>query len=112
VLLATEQQPAHRLTKLASRLLALTAVRSATLRLAEPHEFEDLRGASPIWRVPADKLKLGVERKRDDAFEFIVPLSPQAVDIVKVAITLSRGGVEGLSSAACASPAVRSATRR
>jgi len=96
VLLATEQQPAHPLTKLASRLLALTAVRSATLRLAEPHEFEDLDGPEPIWRVPASKLKLGVEHKRDPAFEFIVPLSRQAVEVVKVAIGFSAGGFEGL----------------
>ncbi len=89
VLAKTEKQPGHPLTKLASRFLALTATRSATLRMAERQEFEDLDGAAPIWRVPASKMKLGVERKRDDAFEFIVPLSRQAVETLKVAISFS-----------------------
>nr|WP_246616993.1 integrase arm-type DNA-binding domain-containing protein [Sphingomonas yunnanensis] len=96
VLAGSERQPGHPLTKLASRLLALTAVRSATLRLAEKHEFEDLDGAEPIWRVPATKMKLGVERKQDAAFEFLVPLSRQAVETVKVAIAFSGAGNPGL----------------
>ena len=77
VLRAVEQQPGHPLTKLASRLLALTAVRSGVLRLAEASEFEGLDGPSPIWRIPASKMKLVVERKEDAAFEFIVPLARQ-----------------------------------
>ncbi len=95
VLAKTEAQPGHPLTKLASRLLALTAVRSATLRMAERAEFEDLDGDAPIWRVPAAKMKLGVERKRDDAFEFLVPLSRQAVETVKVAIAFSGAEAKG-----------------
>jgi integrase len=91
VLTATEGQPGHPLTKLASRLLALTAVRSGVLRAAEPHEFEDLDGEAPLWRIPAAKMKLVVERKRDVAFEFLVPLSREAVETVKVAIAFSRG---------------------
>ncbi len=96
VLAESERQPGQPLTKLASRLLALTAVRSATLRYAEVREFEDLDGASPIWRVPASKMKLGVDRKQDDAFEFIVPLSRQAVETVKVAIGFSGKDATGL----------------
>lgn len=96
VLETSEKQPGQPLTKLASRLLALTAVRSATLRNAEVSEFEDLDGSAPIWRVPAAKMKLGVERKQDDAFEFIVPLSRQAVETVKVAIGFSGKNATGL----------------
>ncbi|TCP33295.1 phage integrase family protein [Sphingomonas sp. BK235] len=96
VLADSERQPGHPLTKLASRLLALTAVRSATLRMAEKHEFEELDGAEPIWRVPAAKMKLGVERKRDAAFEFVVPLSRQAVETVKIAIAFSGKDNPGL----------------
>jgi len=96
VLTESERQPGHPLTKLASRLLALTAVRSATLRHAEVREFEDLDGDTPIWRIPARKMKLGVERKQDDAFEFIVPLSRQAVETVKVAIAFSGRNATGL----------------
>ncbi len=86
VLRTVEAQPGHPLTKLASRLLALTAVRSGVLRLAEPKEFEDLDGPNPIWRIPAAKMKLVLERKEDAAFEFIVPLAPQSVELVKMAI--------------------------
>ncbi|MFC3579551.1 tyrosine-type recombinase/integrase [Sphingomonas hylomeconis] len=91
ILRKVEQQPGYPLTKLASRLLALTAVRSGVVRWAEASEFEDLDGASPIWRIPAAKMKLLKERKEDAAFEFIVTLSRQAVETVKVAIEFSRG---------------------
>jgi integrase len=92
VLRAVEQQPGHPLTKLASRLLALTAVRSGVLRLAEASEFEGLDGPSPIWRIPASKMKLVVERKEDAAFEFIVPLARQSVELVKLAIEFTGPG--------------------
>lgn len=89
VLKKVEHQPGHPLTKIASRLLALTAVRSGVLRLAEPNEFEGLDGPAPIWRVPAAKMKLTQERKEDGAFEFIVPLARQSVELVKLAMALS-----------------------
>ena len=92
VLKKVEQQPAQPLTKLASRLLALTAVRAGVLRLAEPQEFEGLDGAEPIWRIPAAKMKLVVERKQDAAFEFIVPLSRQAVETVQLAMEFGGRG--------------------
>jgi integrase len=95
VLTKTEEQPGHPLTKLASRLMALTASRSAPVRLAERHEFEGLDGPEPIWRIPAAKMKLGIERKRDDAFEFIVPLSRQAVATIEVAIGFSGATAPG-----------------
>ncbi len=86
VLQRTEAQRQHPTSRLASRLLALTAVRSGVLRLATPAEFEDLDGSKPQWRIPASKMKLVRERKNDPSFEFIVPLSDQAVDVVKVAL--------------------------
>jgi integrase len=92
VLRSVEQQPAHPLTKLASRFLALTVVRSGVLRMAEPAEFEDLDGPAPIWRIPAAKMKLVVERKDDATFEFIVPLAWQAVETVKLAMEFSGKG--------------------
>jgi integrase len=78
-------------TKVASRLLALTAVRPGIVRLAEPDEFEGLDGKEPIWRVPAAKMKLTRARKQDSTFEFIVPLSQQAVEAVQAALALSKG---------------------
>jgi len=91
LLLAAEAEPGRALTKLASRLLAVTAVRSAPLRYAEPHEFE-LDSEAPVWRIPAEKMKLSVEQKRSEAFEFVVPLSPHAVEIVKLALQFNTGG--------------------
>ena len=91
LLVAAEKEPGHPLTKLASRLLALTAVRSGSLRHAEPHEFE-LDCDGPIWRIPAAKMKLSIVDKQSEAFDFIVPLAPQAVEVVKHALKLTEGG--------------------
>lgn len=86
VLIKTEKlQRTWWATRLASRLLALTAARPGVVRMAERGEFM-LEGKEPIWRVPAAKMKLLEERKRDRAFDFIVPLSHQAVATVKAAI--------------------------
>ena len=85
LLKAAEAAPGHPLTKLASRFLALTAVRSGSLRHAEWPEFEDLETASPIWRIPPTKMKLDLVQKQQEAYEFIVPLAPAAVEIVKLA---------------------------
>ncbi len=78
-------------TKLASRLLALTAVRPGPLRMAEKAEFRDLDGAEPVWRIPAAKMKLSLRNKSDAAFDFFVPLAPQAVEIVRKAMALTGG---------------------
>ncbi|WP_231958670.1 tyrosine-type recombinase/integrase [Altererythrobacter sp. B11] len=76
-------------TRLASRLLALTAARPGVLRLAERSEFEQLDGKAPLWRIPAEKMKLTRERKKDASFEFVIPLSRQAVAVVKAAMEAS-----------------------
>lgn len=74
---------------LASRLLALTAARPGVVRMAEKHEFEDLDGESPIWRIPAAKMKLTRERRIDASYEFVVPLSHQAVATVRAALEIA-----------------------
>ena len=81
-----ESEPAQPSTKLASRLLALTAARPGNVRLAEAHEFEDLQGPQPIWRIPAEKMKLELAESEDDAFEFVIPLARQSVELLEVAI--------------------------
>lgn len=77
------------LTKLASRLLALTAVRPGIVRAARWKEFEgidwdapDMDAPKAIWRVPAERMKLELEDKDDEAFEHIVPLPRQAVEVL------------------------------
>ncbi|HEX8583078.1 MAG TPA: integrase arm-type DNA-binding domain-containing protein [Allosphingosinicella sp.] len=92
LLKTSEESPAHPLTKLASRLLAITAARPGILRRAEPHEFLDLDGSAPIWHIPADKMKLTVDRKEDETFDFLIPLPTQAVAIVKAALRVVGDG--------------------
>ena len=77
-------------TRLASRLLALTAVRPGVLRLAEKTEFHGLGTPAPLWRIPAAKMKLSLARKGDAAFDFVVPLAPQAAATVHAALAASK----------------------
>jgi integrase len=77
VLAAAEAVPAHPITRLGLRLLALTAVRPGELRGARPGEF-DLDGA--IWQIPAERMKM--KRPHD------VPLSRQAIEVVRAATRL------------------------
>lgn len=83
------QQEVYWATRLASRLLALTAARPGVVRMAERKEFEGLDGEEPIWRIPAEKMKLTRERKRDASFEFVMPLSRQGAETVKAAMAAS-----------------------
>lgn len=83
---AVEALPAHPLTKLASRLIALTAVRPGVVRFTPRiAEFEELDGEAPLWRIPPERMKLPLEEKEDESFEFLVPLSRQAVDVIVTA---------------------------
>lgn len=65
------------------QLLLLTGVRTAELRYASPDQFDLEAG---LWRVPADtvkQLKKRVRLEGDAVPDYIVPLSKQAVDIVR-----------------------------
>jgi len=99
VLRAAEASGASPVTKLASRLLALTAVRPAVVRGVTWDEFEDidwdgdLLGPSrPIWRVPAARMKLILDRKDEESFEHIVTLPWQAVEVLRTARRLTGRG--------------------
>lgn len=61
----------------------LTWVRTKELRLAVKSEFEGLDGKAPIWRIPADRMKMGREH--------LVPLSAQAAQIAKSMISVASG---------------------
>jgi integrase len=94
LLLASEAAPGHPLTKLAARLMALTAMRSGPLRAAERHEFIGLDSDTPEWRIPAHKMKLREHQARQgDAYDFTVPLAPAAVEIVQLAMQFTSGGL-------------------
>ena len=68
-------------TRLALQLLSLTFVRPGELRMAEWSEF-DLDGA--VWTIPAARMKMRREHR--------VPLSRQALAIIRELRSISRGG--------------------
>jgi len=84
-----ESDPAHPVTLLALRLLALTVVRPGELRYATWQEFEDLDGLHPLWRIPSDRMKGDLERKGEWDGDHLVPLSRQAVQVIEVLRTLT-----------------------
>jgi integrase len=63
------------ITKLGLTILVLTFVRTGELRFAKWSEFENLDGTEPLWRIPAERMKL----RRPH----LVPLSSQAVSALK-----------------------------
>ncbi len=78
-----EAEPAYPVTKLALRMLALTSVRSGELREMRWVEIEEMDGEKPLWRAPAERMKM----KR----EHLVPLSLQAVDVLTAARLVAGG---------------------
>ena len=90
VLRTMEDTTSGPLTKLASRLLALTVVRPGVVRAATWKEFEgidwdDVTADAPdaIWRIPPERMKLDMDSKDDEVFEHLVPLPPQAVEVLR-----------------------------
>jgi integrase len=84
-----EDDFARPITRLALRLLALTAVRPSELREARWTEFEDLGGDMPLWRIPANRMKGDLARKQELEGDHLVPLAPQSVAVLKVAMQLT-----------------------
>lgn len=70
-------------TKLAVLLIAHTFVRTSEVRFAAWDEFEDLEGELPLWRIPAERMKMRREH--------LVPLTPQVVQLLEKIRALSRG---------------------
>jgi integrase len=90
VLIAAEASGASPITKLASRLLALTQSRPGMVRGVSWDEIEGIDWTDtrygpelPIWRVPAARMKLVLDLKDEEAFEHIIPLPWQAVDALR-----------------------------
>lgn len=89
---AVDASSAYPLTKLASRLLGLTFVRPGLVATAKWAEIEGIdwsdpksgmTSGAPIWRLSAERMKLKKKEKADQAFDHIVPLPPQAVDVLR-----------------------------
>lgn len=92
VLADAEGSGASPVTKLGSRLLALTAVRPGVVRGVGWDEFEAIDWQAPaapgshpdaLWRVPAGRMKLVLDRKDEEAFEHLVTLPWQAVAVLQ-----------------------------
>lgn len=90
ILARTEATPAHPITKLAMRLLALTAVRPGTLTATPWHEFPI---GADMWQIPAARMKLSRQLKGDERRDHFVPLSRQAVEVIEAARALSGGSL-------------------
>ena len=78
-------------TKFALRLLALTAVRPNEIQNARWAELEDLDGAEPLWRIPAARMKGDQDRKAEEEGDHLVPLSRQAVEVIRALRPLTGG---------------------
>lgn len=87
-----EEDLARPVTRLALRLLALTAVRPNEIRGALWEEFEDLDGKAPLWRIPAARMKGKIERKEELGGDHLVPLAPQSVEVLRALWPLTGGG--------------------
>lgn len=87
---AVDRSTSDIMTKLASRLLALTVVRVGVLREATWAEFEGIDWSQPdapapgaLWRIAANRMKLEVEDKGNEAFGHEVSLPSQAVAVLR-----------------------------
>jgi integrase len=92
MILAAEEDNARPITRLGLRMLALTAVRPSELRGAEWAEFEDLDGKLPLWRIPSARMKGDLDRKEETGGDHLVPLTAQAVSVLRAIWPLTGGG--------------------
>lgn len=74
-LVKLREDEAVELTHLAIHFTLLTWSRTVETRFASVAEIENLGGSEPLWRIPADRMKMRNEH--------LVPLSRQTVEIVK-----------------------------
>jgi integrase len=93
----SETSGVYPVTALASRLLALTAVRPGVVRGARWAEFHGIdwetgETRKPVWHIPAERMKLSLDRKDEEAFDHIAPLPPQAVAVLLATRPLSGRG--------------------
>jgi len=93
---AVDCSTAGSVAKLASRFLALTVPRVGILRTATWSEFEgidwdrdDQPSSRAVWRIPAQRMKLDVEDKGEPGFSHDIPLSLQAVEVLRAARILT-----------------------
>lgn len=87
-----EEDHARPITRLALRLLALTAVRPSEVRGARWDEFENLNDSHPLWRIPSARMKGDLRRKEDIGGDHLVPLAPESLCVLRALWPLTGGG--------------------
>lgn len=92
MLMKAEKETAHPVTKLALRILALTAVRPGTLITTPWAEWRDLDERDPLWQIPAERMKLRLMHKDDEARDHLVPLVKQTVEAIGALLTATGRG--------------------
>lgn len=92
ILRDVDNTPSYPATKLAMRLLVLTALRPGTLITTPWSEFDEIDADDPVWQIPAARMKLQKDLKDDEARDHLVPLSKQAVETIAVLRTLTGAG--------------------
>lgn len=83
VLRACEAIAGSATTKLAHRLLALTIVRPGVVATCPWNELKELDCDHWLWTVPAQRMKLRLHHKEDEARDHFVPMSRQALEVVE-----------------------------
>lgn len=92
MIITAEGDYARPVTRLALRLMALTAVRPSELRGARWDELEDLNGKLPLWRIPSTRMKGDLDRKEEINGDHLVPLTPQALAVLRALWPLTGSG--------------------
>jgi hypothetical protein len=99
LLRSVDRAAASPVTRLASRFLALVAQRPGMVRHAEWKEIRNVDWSDPVtsspeavWVIPPGKMKLELELRDDEAFEHRVPLTDQAVAVLRAVRTLTGRG--------------------
>lgn len=96
---AVDEAGANPVTKLASRFMALTAQRPGMVRRAPWSEFEGIDWERPddsapeaMWRIPPARMKLEMDLRENEEFEHVVPLSRDAVEVIRAVRRLTGRG--------------------
>ena len=90
IIARVEAEIAHPVTKLAHRLLAITALRPGAIVTTPWEELDSIQDG--LWVVPAARMKLKLVHKGDEARDHIVPLPPQALEVIEALRALTGRG--------------------
>jgi integrase len=83
LLVALRSYDGEPVTRLALEFTLRNMVRTKETRFTAWSEFEGLDGKTPLWRIPAERMKIGLEH--------LVPLSSQSVNLLREVKKFSLG---------------------